>query len=129
MFGGQFTTRPISAGACDVSEGSACSEVQYALMELPNFAVPEIEVDLLSDTDTTSGNSNRLFLVYFSDSSSAGKQNTLQCELISDSSVAGAGPKYDQVTSCAVYDVGAPEWFAANGDSRSLSISAFSNDL
>ena len=41
-FGGEFTTRPIKAEGC--SANSACPEVQYALLELPNMAIPQVEV-------------------------------------------------------------------------------------
>ena len=41
-FGGTFTTRPIVASGC--TAGDACPEVQYALLELPNMAIPNVEV-------------------------------------------------------------------------------------
>jgi len=63
MFGGTYTTRPISAHAC-TAKGQACKEVQYALMDLPNFAIPEVEVDLLNlgltSTDSYSGSISRI---------------------------------------------------------------------
>jgi len=41
-FGGEFSTRPIQADACTLD--SSCPEVQYALLELPNLAIPNVEV-------------------------------------------------------------------------------------
>merc|ERR1712037_518107 len=57
MFGGTFTTRPIldHAPSCALPDAKTkftpCPEVQYALMDLPNFAIPEVEVDAFPITD------------------------------------------------------------------------------
>jgi hypothetical protein len=32
MFGGEFTTRPVAVGGCEVDAAGGCSELQYALM-------------------------------------------------------------------------------------------------
>jgi len=135
MFGGRFTTRPIldRAAACAVVGGVAtpCPEIQYALMDLPNFAIPEVEVDTLplevndaGDTKTTS-----LYTVQFTDSSNSGKQNTLECEVVDDSAVAGAQPKYPAVEACQVYNVGGPEWFDDSGEAIELDVSGTFPDL
>jgi len=106
MFGGTYTTRPINAHKCTTA--GPCNEVQYALMELPNFAVPEVEVDLV-DLSLTVG--ERAYLIHFKDPANAGKQNTLGCEVVSDPNAAGAAPKYNPVTACRVYHAGVPEWY------------------
>merc|ERR1712176_291664 len=60
MFGGTFTTRPIldHAPSCAIPAGQTlkpCPEVQYALMDLPNFAIPEVEVDAIELVAAGSG--------------------------------------------------------------------------
>merc|ERR1712032_1664071 len=60
----------------------------------------------------------------FTDSSNAGKQNTLTCELVSDSTVNGAQPKYASVSLCKVYNVGGPEWFDESGTALELDLKA-----
>jgi len=124
MFGGKFTTRPIQDNhpACKITTGPVpCREVQYALMDLPNFAIPEVEVDavksVVKGTTTTS-----LYSVQFTDSSNSGKQNTLQCETVTDSNVNGAQPKYDSVAACKVFNVGGPEWFDNSGEPVKLDL-------
>ena len=131
MFGGTFTTRPIldHAPSCALAAGETftpCPEVQYALMDLPNFAIPEVEVDAFPITAGAGGakTSTSMYTVQFTDSSNAGKQNTLTCELVSDSTVNGAQPKYASVTACKVYNVGGPEWFDDSGDELKLDIAA-----
>jgi len=56
MFGGTFTTRPIldHAPSCALKNAkpTPCPEVQYALMDLPNFAIPEVEVDAIKYFDS-----------------------------------------------------------------------------
>lgn len=130
MFGGKFTTRPILDQACTPNAGppqtpNECEEVQYALMDLPNFAIPEVEVDVLDVVDDSTGSTTKtsLYTVQFTDSSNSGKQNTLECNLITDSDVQGAQPKYKATTTCEVFNVGAPEWFAADGQANTLDLS------
>merc|ERR1711881_633239 len=81
MFGGDFTTRPIHDNSPTCKTGKPCPEVQYALMDLPNFAIPEVEVDttqrVVKGATTTS-----LYTVQFTHSSNAGKQNTLRCQVV-----------------------------------------------
>jgi len=122
MFGGRFTTRPIldHAPSCKIKGNKAtpCPEIQYALMDLPNFAIPEIEVDTIDSKDKTTDSIARttsLYTVQFTDSSNSGKQNTLECQVVSDTEVAGAQPKYAPVESCKVFNVGGPEWFDESG--------------
>jgi len=106
QFGGTYTTRPINAHKCTTA--GSCTEVQYALMELPNFAVPEVEVDLL-DLGLTA--KEKAFLVHFKDIANAGKQNTLGCETVTNPLVDGAAPKYKPVVACRVFHAGVPEWY------------------
>lgn len=129
MFGGKFTTRPIldHAPTCALQGGAAtpCPEIQYALMDLPNFAIPEVEVDALQYVDAGTGSTKTttsLYTVQFTDSSNSGKQNTLECNLVTDPSVDGAQPKYAKVAECQVYNVGGPEWFAESGKELTLDI-------
>jgi len=125
MFGGRFTTRPIldHAPSCDLIGGvpTPCPEIQYALMDLPNFAIPEVEVDALKYTDKGTDRTS-MYTVQFTDSSNSGKQNTLECEVVHDTSVDGAQPKYTKVTECEVYNVGGPEWFDASGEANTLDL-------
>ena len=61
-------------------------------MDLTSFATPGVEVDTVkavtAGTKTTS-----LYTVQFTDSSNAGKQNTLKCNTIDSPNVNGAMPK------------------------------------
>ena len=107
-FGGTYTTRPINAHKCQAPNYGHCNEVQYALMELPNFAVPEVEVDLVNVGLPTG---EQAFLIHLKDAANAGKQNTLECEPVSKPDVDGASPKYKPVTTCYVYHAGVPEWY------------------
>jgi len=134
MFGGKFTTRPILDQACPLNAGDTpneCEEVQYALMDLPNFAIPEVEVDILEIVEDSTGTTTKtsLYTVQFTDSSNSGKQNTLECNLIADSNVAGAQPKYLKTTECQVFNVGAPEWFADDGQANTLDLSHILSSL
>lgn len=134
MFGGTFETRPISVAGCTKgSSPSSCREVQFALMELPNFAIPNVEVDLMGTStgtsSTTGGQTEFLYRVHFSDSSNTGKQNTLSCSTNTDeqsADTAGSSPMYTATTGCATYDIGYPEWFDTEGGLVSLSTLASS---
>merc|ERR1712100_323626 len=136
MFGGEFTTRPIMNGRCEVvgtldadgtpaSLGQPCAEVQYALMDLPNMAVPEVEVDLVFDK-LSQGGTTRAYLVSFTDPSTAGKQNTLKCNAQvaagANTNEAGSQPKYPSGAACNIYNVGIPEWYTASGGDQTLVI-------
>jgi len=132
MFGGEFTTRPIldHAESCKPTgtEFKPCPEIQYALMDLPNFAIPEVEVDTIKQVASGSGatgTTTSLYTVQFTDSSNSGKQNTLKCEIVKDSTVAGAQPKYDGVEKCEVFNVGGPEWFDESGEVLTLPLGSF----
>merc|ERR1711939_640673 len=60
--------------------------------------------------------------IQFADSSNSGKQNTLECEVIEDTTVNGAQPKYAPVAECKIYNVGGPEWFAESGEALTLDL-------
>merc|ERR1712080_25713 len=94
-------------------------EVQYALMDLPNFAIPEVEVDAVKQV-VAGPTTTTLYTVQFTDSSNSGKQNTLECETVGDSNVNGAQPKYDAVAACKVFNVGGPEWYNDSGEAIEL---------
>jgi len=129
MFGGAFTTRPILDKHCKVkdSKPTSCQEVQYALMDLPNFAIPEVQVDIIDrvEAGTTTKTITSLYTVQFTDSSNAGKQNTLKCQIVADNDVAGAQPKFNSVQACEVFNVGAPEWFDESGEAKNLVLGSF----
>jgi hypothetical protein len=125
MFGGTFETRPIAVAGCTRSDGPAsCREVQYALMELPNFAIPNVEVDIMG---TSAGTANEfLYRIHFTDSANTGKQNTLACSTNTnegEASTAGSAPLYDAADSCETFDVGYPEWFDSEGVLSALTTS------
>jgi len=83
-------------------------------MDLPNFAIPNVEADLL---DLKLGGGQQAYLIHFNSPANAGKQNTLECDVIADSNVNGAAPKYNKVTACHVFHAGGPEWYNADGTS------------
>lgn len=119
MFGGEFVTRPVAVDACEVGATGGCRELQYALMELPNFAIPEVEVDLVASvTEAPLGVDTTIntYVIHFSDAANTGKQNTLECEVVADNSEHGAAPKYDNVAACMTYNVGQPEWYDDAGN-------------
>jgi len=127
MFGGAFTTRPILDQKCELEDNkpTPCPEIQYALMDLPNFAIPEVEVDVLEvKADTGAKTKTSMYSVQFTHSSNSGKQNTLQCEIVADSDVDGAQPKYQGVGKCEVYNVGGPEWFNEAGTELELDLAS-----
>jgi len=128
MFGGRFTTRPIRDRAPSCAAATAatpCPEIQYALMDLPNFAIPEVEVDALPGAAVSGSTTTTLYTVQFTHSSNSGKQNTLECEVVADSTVDGAQPKYNGVEACGVYNVGGPEWFDDSGEEQQLLLADF----
>jgi len=97
-------------------------------MDLPNFAIPEVEVDTTQRVDKGTGASKTttsLYTVQFTHSSNAGKQNTLRCQVVTDNDVAGAQPKYKSVQACEVFNVGGPEWFDESGEQLKLTLSSF----
>jgi len=90
-------------------------------MDLPNFAIPEVEVDIINQI-SAGGKITSLYTVQFTDSSNSGKQNTLRCNVVVDPSVNGAQPKYAQVDLCKTYNVGGPEWFDESGEAITLNL-------
>jgi len=133
MFGGSFTTRPILDQKCKKTGGNptSCQEVQYALMDLPNFAIPEVQVDVIERVENADTKDPKkvasvtsLYTVQFTDSSNAGKQNTLTCQVVDGASnnVDGAQPKFAAVAACEVYNVGGPEWFEESGEPTTLTL-------
>jgi hypothetical protein len=125
MFGGEFTTRPINTGVC--TEGEACRELQYALMELPNFAIPDVEADLLDVSGLTTN--EQVYLVHFDHHTNIGKQNTMTCNQLASSNEAGSSPKYEAVLACEVLDVGGPEWFDSQGNEQEIEINGVTFDF
>jgi len=123
MFGGEFTTRPILDQAESCPKSAPCPEIQYALMDLPNAAIPEVEIDTIERLNG-GGKTTSLYTVHFTDSSNSGKQNTLRCNIVDDNNVAGAQPKFAAVEACSVFNVGGPEWFDASGEERTLDLTA-----
>merc|ERR1712196_727396 len=128
MFGGEFVTRPVAVDGCTVDAVGGCRELQYALMELPNFAIPEVEVDLKRE-DSVCGTTIKTYVIHFSDPSNTGKQNTLECEVVADSTVDGASPKYENVVDCNTFNVGQPEWYDDAGNQLFLNTTIDSKDL
>jgi len=93
-------------------------------MDLPNFAIPEVEVDALPNPTASGSTTTSLYTVQFTHSSNSGKQNTLECEVVADSTVDGAQPKYEGVAACHVYNVGGPEWFDESGEQLELDLTS-----
>merc|ERR1711970_38926 len=96
-------------------------------MDLPNFAIPEVGVDVLDVVVAGTGateTKTSLYTVQFTDSSNSGKQNTLECEVVTAGDVNGAQPKYKGVDLCRVYNVGGPEWFDESGEAQELSLAS-----
>jgi len=129
MFGGTYETRPIAVDGCAKgSSPSSCREVQYALMELPNFAIPNVEVDIMG---TSVGSTQEyLYRIHFTDSANTGKQNTLACSTNTQAdtaSSAGSAPLYDAADSCETFDIGYPEWFDSEGILSTLTTTAGTN--
>merc|ERR1712072_1415919 len=79
-------------------------------------------VDALVNPKVDGATTTSLYTVQFTHSSNSGKQNTLECEVVADSTVDGAQPKYNGVDACAVYNVGGPEWFDESGTQQTLSL-------
>lgn len=117
-FGGTFTTRPIDISKC--TPGQPCQEVQFALMELPNFAIPEIQVEEVSKAKIDTSVGQHAYFIRFTDKANPGKQNTLKCNSIENPSVHGAAPMFNKVPFCTVLHVGQPEW--SESETGSLSI-------
>lgn len=74
QFGGEYDTRPIKLDPDTMSEEENANSIQDALEALPNFAIPEVEVDV--DQTTTVG--SPVIKVFFTDGHNTGKQQMLQ---------------------------------------------------
>merc|ERR1719198_618745 len=76
QFGGEYDTRPIkidTTATTGYSSDQNANSIQDALEALPNFAIPEIEIDVVQ-TDRKKPE----IKVYFTDAHNTGKQNLLQ---------------------------------------------------
>jgi len=90
MFHAEYTTRPIFANSDD--DADVCSDIEAALEELPNFAVPNV-----TSTYTLAGG------VYdcdieFVDAANSGLQHTLVMNVGADHNNANMQPRFDTVT-------------------------------
>lgn len=95
MFNGNYTTRPIALSAGDMHANThalgkqTAADIQSALMDLPNFAVPNVTVSFHQHkTDDTVNN----YMVTFNDEANSGRQNLLSC---SESTYASLPKLYD----------------------------------
>jgi len=98
QFGAEYDTRPIKIDATPVtglSEAKNANSIQDALEALPNFAIPEVEIDVdLANT------AKPVISVFFTDGHNTGKQALLKfvpragCE-------SGSQPKFDTVNADA----------------------------
>jgi len=97
QFGGEYDTRPIKIDATSggMTAAQNSNSIQDALEALPNFAIPEIEVDV----DISTAASPKVD-IYFTDAHNTGQQSLLvfkaraQCEH-------GSQPKFNVVNTDA----------------------------
>lgn len=95
QFGGEYDTRPIKVDS-DASEADNANSIQDALEALPNFAIPEIEIDV-----SLSNKAKPEIKVFFTDGHNTGKQCLLEviskagCESGSQPLFRVAGPNGD----------------------------------
>merc|ERR1712096_429170 len=73
QFGGEYDTRPILIDGAMADDKNANS-IQDALEALPNFAIPEVEVDV----DTKTAATKPVIKVFFTDGHNTGKQQLLK---------------------------------------------------
>jgi len=73
QFGGEYDTRPIKIDADSLTEAQNANSIQDALEALPNFAIPEVEIDV----DLTN-KAKPTIKVFFTDGHNTGKQQMLQ---------------------------------------------------
>lgn len=96
QFGGEYDTRPIKIDVDGLTSAENSNSIQDALEALPNFAIPEIEVDVDISTPATPK-----ITIEFTDAHNTGQQSLLQfkpkakCEH-------GSQPKFDTVNTDAV---------------------------
>merc|ERR1712151_1017384 len=95
QFGGEYDTRPILIDAnaktatAGLTEAENANSIQDALEALPNFAIPEVEVDVDLQTDTSP-----VIDIWFTDGHNTGQQKLVQffaqaaCE-------SGSQPKFE----------------------------------
>merc|ERR1712224_13028 len=94
QFGGEYDTRPIKIDTTGLEDFENANSIQDALEALPNFAIPEIEVDVKQDG---AKQTSPEIEIYFTDGHNTGKQkllqfiNRAQCEH-------GAQPKFNVLT-------------------------------
>lgn len=102
MFNGNYTTRPIALTHGDIigaEDDETAADIQAALMELPNFAIPNVTV-----THKVHGsNTGNDYLVTFTDAANAGAQNLLVCSSATSSTVyeynnANSQPRYKEAS-------------------------------
>jgi len=93
QFGGEYDTRPIKIDqAMTTSQNS--NSIQDALEALPNFAIPEIEVDV----DITTAPATPKIDIYFTDAHNTGRQSLLQFKAEAKCAH-GSQPKFDVVNA------------------------------
>lgn len=92
--------------------------IRYALQDLPNFAIPQVNVTNYKDTTSNTYWGN-VFDITFTDSGTAGKQELLECVYGSQHSCDGAQPKLmswsdstDQVAHSVVDNNGSTNIFS-----------------
>merc|ERR1712080_605106 len=93
QFGGEYDTRPIKIDTTATTGMTAeenANSIQDALEALPNFAIPEVEVDV----DQTTNAKKPVISIYFTDGHNTGPQTMLQ--LITRAECEhGAQPKFE----------------------------------
>merc|ERR1712224_230069 len=74
QFGGEYDTRPIKIDPVGLTQEENANSIQDALEALPNFAIPEVEIDV----DFSDPSADALIKVFFTDGHNTGKQKMLQ---------------------------------------------------
>jgi hypothetical protein len=93
QFGGEYDTRPIKIDTTLMSTDENANSIQDALEALPNFAIPEVEVDVDQSTKASP-----VISIYFTDGHNTGQQKMLQ--LITRAECEhGAQPKFEVSTT------------------------------
>merc|ERR1719197_1469538 len=110
QFNGVYDTRPILLDVANLDDDENANSVQDALEALPNFAIPEIEVDFeIKDAGKTVVD----ITVEFTDGHNTGRQSLLEVYTKSECSD-GAQPKFESVVAagdvvCTVERLSKPE--------------------
>lgn len=110
QFNGVYDTRPILLDVANLDDDENANSVQDALEALPNFAIPEIEVDF---EPKNAGKTIVDITVEFTDGHNTGRQSLLEVYSKSECSD-GAQPLFESVVaagdvSCAVERLSKPE--------------------